>query len=70
LPLYPEERRCAHPTTGQVLWLFSHTERHLLRQFTVLQRQVLDLFGARKRLPGLTGRRKFPEIPSAMHGKY
>ena len=56
LPLYPEERRCAHPTTEQVLRLFSHAERHLLSRagsvvqcfeadFTPLQRQVLDLLG-------------------------
>ena len=56
LPLYPEERRCAHPTTEQVLRLFSHAERHLLSRagrlvqsfeidFTPLQRQVLELLG-------------------------
>ena len=56
LPLYPEERRCAHPTTEQVLRLFSHAERHVLSragrvvqsfeaEFTPLQRQVLDLLG-------------------------
>ena len=56
LPLYPEERRCAHPTTEQVLRLFSHAERHRLSragrvvqsfepEFTPLQRQVLDLLG-------------------------
>ena len=56
LPLYPEERRCAHPTTEQVLRLFSHAERHLFSRagrvvqcfeadFTPLQRQVLDLLG-------------------------
>ncbi|MBK7249852.1 MAG: hypothetical protein IPI06_02820 [Gammaproteobacteria bacterium] len=56
LPLYPEERRCAHPTTEQILRLFSHAERHLLSRcgrtvqvfdtaFTPLQRQVLDLLG-------------------------
>ena len=56
LPLYPEERRCAHPTTEQVLCLFSHAERHLRSRassvvqcfeadFTPLQRQVLDLLG-------------------------
>ena len=57
LPLYPEERRCAHPTTEQVLRLFSHADRHLLSRagsvvqcfqadFTPLRRQVLDLLGA------------------------
>ena len=56
LPLYPEERRCAHPTTEQELRLFSHAERHLLSRagrvvqcfeadFNPLQRQVLDLLG-------------------------
>jgi transposase len=56
LPLYPEERRCARPTTEQVLRLFSHAERHVLTsaartvqtfetQFTPLQSQVLDLLG-------------------------
>ena len=56
LPLYPEERRCAHPTTEQLLRLFSHAERHLLSraervvqtfeaEFTPLQRQVLGLLG-------------------------
>lgn len=57
LPLYPEERRRAHPTTEQVLRLFSHAERHLLHragrvvqsfkpELTPLQHQVLKLFGA------------------------
>lgn len=56
LPLYPEDRRCAHPTTEQVLRLFSHAQRHRLSragrvvqcfesEFTPLQRQVLDLLG-------------------------
>jgi transposase len=57
LPLYPEERRCAHPTTEQVLRLFSHAERHVLSrsgrvvvqrfeaELTPLQRQVLGLLG-------------------------
>jgi transposase len=56
LPLYPEERRCAHPTTEQVLRLFSHAERHVLirsgrtvqvfeTDFTPLQRHVLELLG-------------------------
>jgi transposase len=56
LPLYPEQRDCARPTTEQVLRLFSLAERHqLLRdgkvvevsdvQFTDLQRQVLTLLG-------------------------
>ena len=56
LPVYPEQRQCAHPTTEQVLRLFSLAERHrLLRQgrtvqvfnleLTQLQRQVLALLG-------------------------
>ena len=31
LPLYPEQRRCKHPTTEQILRLFSLAERHTLR---------------------------------------
>lgn len=56
LPLYPEQRQCAHPTTEQVLRLFSLTERHRLIQagrtvqvfeaeLTPLQQQVLSLLG-------------------------
>ncbi|HSX82197.1 MAG TPA: IS1634 family transposase [Candidatus Saccharimonadia bacterium] len=56
LPIYPEQRQCAHPTTEQVLRLFSLAERHQLRQhgrtvqlfdlsLTDLQRQVLTLLG-------------------------
>jgi AraC-like DNA-binding protein len=56
LPIYPEQRQCAHPTTEQVLRLFSLTERHRLLQrertvqvfhasITDLQRQVLALLG-------------------------
>jgi transposase len=56
LPIYPEQRQCAHPTTEQVLRLFSLAERHQLRQhgrtvqrfdlvLTDLQRQVLGLLG-------------------------
>ena len=30
LPLYPEQRPCAHPTTEQILGLFSFAERHEL----------------------------------------
>lgn len=54
LPIYPEQRQCAHPTTEQVLRLFSMTERHkLIRddhvvqifgvQLTEMQRQLLTL---------------------------
>ena len=56
LPLYPEQRQCAHPTTEQVLRLFSLAERHKLlqdghtiqvfdAQLTDLQRQLLALLG-------------------------
>ena len=56
LPIYPEQRQCAHPTTEQVLRLFSLAERHRLMQhgrtvqlfdpsLTGLQRQVLALLG-------------------------
>ena len=56
LPLYPEQRLCAHPTTEQILGLFSFAERHELArdrnivqvfdvEFTDLQRQLLALLG-------------------------
>jgi transposase len=57
LPLYPEQRQCAHPTTEQVLRLFSLTQRHQLidrdgqssqtfdAELTSLQLQVLALLG-------------------------
>jgi len=56
LPLYPEQRRCKHPTTEQILRLFSLAEHHTLRcdgrtlqvfhpELTDLQRQVLSLLG-------------------------
>jgi len=57
LPLYPEQRQCAHPTTEQVLRLFSLTQRHRLidqnglsiqtfdAELTGLQLQVLALLG-------------------------
>jgi transposase len=56
LPLYPEQRDCARPTTEQILRLFSLAERHRLMQdgktlqifdvqLTELQRQVLALLG-------------------------
>lgn len=54
LPLYPEERLCKHPTTEQVLRLFSLAQRNVLlekdrvvqvfeSEFTPLQRQALQL---------------------------
>ena len=56
LPLYPEQRQCTHPSTEQVLHLFSLAMRNKLTQgnkiiqtfeveFTELQRQVLALLG-------------------------
>lgn len=56
LPLYPEQRQCAHPTTEQILRLYSLAERHKLTQdghtvqvfevqLTGLQRQLLGLLG-------------------------
>jgi transposase len=56
LPLYPEQRLCAHPTTEQILSLFSLAQRHKLAQngrpvqlfdvpFTDLQSRVLALLG-------------------------
>ena len=56
LPIYPEQRRCKHPTTEQILRLFSLAERHtLLRnerpaqvfrpELTDIQSQTLDLLG-------------------------
>jgi transposase len=54
LPIYPEERMCKHPTTEQILRLFSHAQRHVLIQneaviqifplkMTALQKQIIDL---------------------------
>jgi len=54
--LYPEQRECAHPTTEQILRLFSRAERHKLFQdectlrvfdveFTELQLKTLALLG-------------------------
>jgi transposase len=56
LPLYPEQRQCARPTTEQILRLFSLAERHRLIDgahtvqvfdvpLTELQRQLLGLLG-------------------------
>jgi len=56
LPIYPEQRQCAHPTTEQILHLFSLAQRHKLTQagrtlkifeteLTPLQQQVLVLLG-------------------------
>jgi len=56
LPIYPEQRLCKHPTTEQILRLFSLAERHtLLRadkpvqvflpELTDIQSQTLELLG-------------------------
>jgi transposase len=56
LPIYPEQRRCKHPTTEQILRLFSLAERHtLLRderpvqvflpELTGIQSHTLELLG-------------------------
>jgi transposase len=56
LPLYPEQRQCIHPSTEQVLRLFSLAQHHTLfdgdmpvqvfdTDLTDLQRQVLKLLG-------------------------
>jgi len=56
IPLYPEQRQCAHPTTEQILRLFSLAERHRLlldgstvqvfnTELTPLQRQLASLLG-------------------------
>jgi hypothetical protein len=56
LPIYPQQRRCKHPTTEQILRLFSLAERHtLLRderpvqvflpELTGIQSQALELLG-------------------------
>ena len=56
LPLYPEERQCKHPTTEQILRLFSLAEGHVLLrrgqvvqifspELTPLQQQVRRLLG-------------------------
>lgn len=69
LPLYPEQRQCARPTTEQILRLFSLAERHRLIQdgrtaqvfeaeLTALQREVLRLLGVSEhafRPPETTG---------------
>ncbi len=60
LPIYPEERRCARPTTEQILRLFAHAQRHTLMRaglvvqtfeadLTPRQQQVLELLGVPQR---------------------
>lgn len=57
LPLYPEDRACARPTTQRVLELFEPIQRHeltrhaddqpetLITELSAAQRQVLKLLG-------------------------
>ena len=56
LPIYPEQRQCRHPTTEQILRLFSLAQRHTLlsegnivqlfhHELTDLQREILTLLG-------------------------
>jgi transposase len=46
LPIYPEQRRCKHPTTEQILRLFSLAERHtLLREDRLVQIFLPELLG-------------------------
>ena len=56
LPIYPEERRCARPTTEQILRLYAHAQRHTLMRagrvvqtfeaaLTPRQQQFLELLG-------------------------
>ena len=60
LPIYPEERRCARPTTEQILRLYAHAQRHTLMRagrvvqtfevdLTPRQQQVLELLGVPQR---------------------
>ena len=64
LPVYPEQRQCVHPTTEQILRLFSMAQRHRLTtldgqtvqvfdiELTALQRQLLTLLGVPPRAFG------------------
>ena len=60
LPIYPEERRCARPTTERILRLFAHAQRHTLTRagrvvqtletdFTPRQQQLLEFLGVPRR---------------------
>ena len=56
LPIYPEQRQCSHPTTEQVLRLFSLAERHQLRQHgRIVQRFDLALTDLQRKVLGLLG---------------
>lgn len=56
LPLYPEGRPCARPTTHRLIELFEPIERHelhvddgeprvMVTELTAVQRQVVELLG-------------------------
>lgn len=56
LPLYPEQRECVHPTTEQVLRLFSLAQRHeLIRDGQVIQRFETELTGLQRQVLQLLG---------------
>lgn len=56
LPLYPEQRECVHPTTEQVLRLFSLAQRHeLIRDGQVIQRFETELTGLQHQVLQLLG---------------
>jgi len=59
LPLYPEERKCMHPTTERIIDLFSNLRKHKLLDggkeikcfydpISALQEEILDLFAVSK----------------------
>jgi transposase len=64
LPLYPEDRKCARPTTHRVIEVFSSIQRHEIRvgegepqvmvtKLTKLQRSIIRLLGLDPRTYGL-----------------
>jgi hypothetical protein len=76
LPLYPEQRVCGHPTTEQILGLFSLAQRHKLAQngkqvevfdvqLTDLQRQSHCSTSQSKR----SSFKKCAEIPAILHSR-
>jgi transposase len=65
LPLYPEQRKCAKPTTSRLMDVFGGVQRHqvtvdgerieTVTQLSQVQRQVLKLLGMRIRDYGYNG---------------
>jgi hypothetical protein len=53
LPLYPEQRLCAHPTTEQILGLFRLAQRHRLTQ----NGRPVQVFGVSFTRPAASGAR-------------